>query len=182
MELEERVKALEAEVNALKTDIQQTLRDIQQTLPEKPVPANRWQKKAWVLSLLNLLVAVSLFSNIYLYLPENSPFNLSPAVAGWLRAFWIGLAFVWLILQLYPLALLLEQEDRQWQGVVWRNASAYLVARPGTVVLITLAVLLVAVVESVFPAVWFVVAVALLVVVIALGLQSVINLLRASTR
>ena len=181
MELEDRVKTLELEVNTLKTDIQQTLRDIQQTLPEKTAPVNRWQKKAWVLSLLNMLVAVSLFTNIYLYLPENSPFNLSPAVAGWLRAFWIALAFVWLILQLYPLALLLEQEDRQWQGVIWRNARAYLQARPGTLMLITLAVLLVAVIESIFPAVWFVVAVALLVVVIVLGLQSVINLLRTSS-
>ncbi len=182
MELDKRIEALELEVNALKTDIQQTLHDIQQTLPEKPAPVNRWQKKAWVLSLLNVLVAVSLFTNIYLYLPENSPFNLSQPVAGWLRAFWIALAFVWLILQLYPLALLLEQEDKQWQGVVWRNARAYLKARPGTLVVITLAVLLVAVVESIFPAVWFVVALSLLVVVIALGLQSVISVLRASSR
>jgi hypothetical protein len=125
---------------------------------------------------------VSLFTNIYLYLPVNSPFNLSPAVAGWLRAFWIALAFVWLILQLYPLALVLEQEDKQWQGVVWRNARAYLKARPGMLMLITLAVLLVAVVESIYPAVWFVVALAMLVLIIALGLQSVVNLLRTSTR
>lgn len=183
MELEDRIKALELEVNALKTDIQQTLRDIQQTLPEKPVPVSRWQRKAWVLSLLNMLLAMALFTNLYLYYPSDAPvFNLDPLLAAWLRAFWIALAFIWLMLQLYPLALLLEQEDQQWQGVVWRNARAYLKARPGTLVLITLGVLLVAIVNSVFPAIWIIITLAMLVATAALLAQTIVKLLHPQPR
>ncbi len=178
MELEERIDALEREVNALKTDIQQTLRDIQQTLPEKPAPVGGWQRKAWVLALLNMLLAMALFTNLYLYYPSASPFELDPILADWLRAFWIALAFIWLILQLYPLALLLEQEDQQWQGVVWRNAKAYLKARPGTLVLITLGVLLVSIVNSVFPALWIVITVVMLIAIGWLLTQTVMKLLR----
>ncbi|MBI5565045.1 MAG: hypothetical protein HY870_09125 [Chloroflexi bacterium] len=178
MELEERIKALELEVKALKSDIQQTLHDIQQTLPEKPVPVNRWQHKAWVLALLNMLLAMALFSNLYLYFPNDSPFDLNPVLAAWLRAFWIALAFIWLMLQLYPLALLLEQEDQQWQGVVWRNAKAYLKAHPGTLVLITLGVLLISIVNSVFPAIWIVITLVMLIATGWLLVQAVLKLLR----
>jgi hypothetical protein len=179
MELEDRVASLERDVHLLKEEIQRTLADIQATLPEKPATPARWQKKAWVLALLNMLLAMALFTNIYLYLPDNSPFNLNPAIATWLRAFWIVMAFIWLILQLYPLALLLEQEDQQWQGVVWRNARAYLRARPGMFALLTLLVLLVAIVDSIFPAVWFVIAFVLLIVAAAAATQAIFKLLRA---
>jgi hypothetical protein len=182
MELEDRVEALEHEVKILKTEIQQTLLDIRQTLPDKPAAPARWQKKAWVLALLNMLLAVSLFANIYLYLPDGSPFNLNPMLAAWLRAFWIAMAFMWLILQLYPLVLLLEQEDRQWQGIVWRNARAYLRARPGAIALSTLIVLLIAIVQSIFPVVWFVVVLLLLLGAAGLGVQWVLQLLRSSAR
>jgi hypothetical protein len=178
MELDKRIEALELEVNTLKLDIQQTLRDIQQTLPEKPAPVSRWQRKAWVLALLNMLLAMALFTNLYLYFPNDSPFNLSPVLAAWLRAFWIALAFIWLMLQLYPLALLLEQEDQQWQGVVWRNARAYLKARPGTLVIITLGVLLISLINSVFPAIWIVVTLAMLAATAGLLVQTVLKLLR----
>jgi hypothetical protein len=182
MEQEERLAALEREVRLLKEEIQQTLIDIQQTLPDRPTPPARWQKKAWLLALLNILLAVALFTNIYLYLPENSPFTLNPTLATWLRAFWIAMAFMWLILQLYPLALLLEQDDQQWQGIVWRNARSYLRAKPGTIVLLTGVVLLVAIVESIFPAIWLVVAFSLLVVVAAMALQGLLKVFRAQSR
>ncbi len=181
MELEERVSALEREIKLLKQDIQTTLQAIQQTLPEKPAPTGRWQQKAWVLALLNILLAVALFTNIYLYLPEGSPFNLSPTLAAWLRAFWIAAAFMWLMLQLYPLALLLEQDDRQWQGVVWRNARSYFRARPGLMVGLTLIVLLIAVVNSIFPEMWFVLALILLVVMALVGAQHIISLFKTQS-
>ncbi len=181
MEMEERLEALEHEVKTLKTEIHQTLLDIQSGLPDKPASPARWQKKAWVLALLNILLAVALFTNIYLYLPENSPFNLNPTLSGWLRAFWIAMAFIWLILQLYPLALLLEQDDAQWQGIVWRNVTAYLRVRPGFVVTLTLIVLLIAIVNSLFPAMWFIVALVLLVVAIVIVIQRALGLIRKST-
>ncbi len=179
MDQEERLAALEREVRLLKEEIQQTLVDIQQTLPDRPAAPNRWQKKAWVLALLNILLAVALFTNIYLYLPENSPFVLNPTLATWLRAFWIAMAFMWLILQLYPLALLLEQDDRQWQGIVWRNVGSYLRAKPGTIVLMTGVVLLVAIIESIFPAIWLMLAFVLLIVVAGLAVQGFVNAIRA---
>ena len=122
MELEPRVEKLEREVETLRSDIEGTLIAIRESLPEKPTVASRWQKKAWVMALINILMAVALFTNVYLYLPGTLPFAIEPTLLFWLRAFWVALAFIWLLLQMYPLALLLEQEDQQWQGVVWRSA------------------------------------------------------------
>lgn len=181
MELEERIAALEQEVNILKQDIQETLLAIQQALPEKPAPT-RWQKKAWLLALLNILLAVALFTNIYMYLPEESPLGLNPTLLAWLRAFWIAVAFMWLILQLYPLALLLEQDDQQWQGVMARNVRSYFRARPGLVVGLTLIVLLIAIVNSIFPQMWFILALALLLAVAIMAGQHIVSLFRAQPR
>jgi hypothetical protein len=178
MELEQRVEALELEVKTLENEIHRTLVEIQATLPEKPVNPARWQRKAWVLALLNMLVAVTLFTNIYLYIPGSAPFYIDPALAAWLRAFWIAVAFMWLLLQMYPLAMLLEQEDRQWQGIVWRNATGYLNAHPGLILGLTLAVLGVALVNSVFPALWFVVGLVLLIIVGAVAAQRLVELYR----
>jgi hypothetical protein len=182
MELEQRLEALEREVKALENDIQKTLVDIQQSLPEKPVAPGRWQRKAWVLALLNLLVAVTLFTNIYFYLPGNAPFEINPTLAAWLRALWVAMAFMWLILQLYPLALLLEQEDAQWQGVVWRNATGYLRTHPGIVLGLTLAVLVIAIVNTVMPAAWLVMALALMVGVAGVVIRYMLELYQERAR
>lgn len=164
MDYEQRIEALEHEVRILKNEIQQTLVEIRETLPEKPASTTRWQKQAWVLALLNLLVAVALFTNIYLYIPGSLPFDLSDTLAAWLRAFWVAIAFIWLLLQMYPLALLLEQEDRQRRRVAWRSVAAYLWARPGSVVALTLVVLIVSIINAVIPAAWLGVALILLLI------------------
>ncbi len=121
------------------------------------------------MALLNMLVAVTLFTNIYLYIPTVSPFALSPLLRSWLHAFWIALAFIWLLLQMYPLALLLEQENQQWQGLVWRNTVAFIRAHPGLMLGLTLVVLVMALLNAVFPAVWFVVGLVLLAAVVGVG-------------
>ncbi len=175
MDLERRVEALEQDVKTLKLDIQQTLVDIQASLPEKPASSVHWEKRAWVLALLNILIAVALFTNIYFYVPGNAPLNLSPTLTEWFRALWIALAFIWLLLQMYPLAMLLEQEDRQWQGVVWRNTTQFVRARPTSIVLLTVGVLVVALVNTIVPALWLVVALALLVAVISIAVRSLID-------
>ncbi|CAG0947819.1 hypothetical protein ANRL1_04587 [Anaerolineae bacterium] len=161
-QMEERIQKLEHEIKTLKFEIQKTLVEIQKTLPEKPVTAARWQKKAWVLALVNMLIAIVLFSNIYLYIPGSLPFALDATAATYLRAFWIALAFVWLILQMYPLALLLEQQDPAWQELAWHNAVGFFRDRPDVLVLLTGIVLLVGIVNTFVPAAWLVLALVLL--------------------
>ncbi|HLF26147.1 MAG TPA: hypothetical protein VJG32_07415 [Anaerolineae bacterium] len=182
MELEQRIEALEHEMRILKNDIQRTLLDIQRSLPEKPAAPNRWQKKAWVLALLNILIAVSLFTNIYLYIPGNLAVPIDAALAPWLRGFWIAVALIWLLLQMYPLALLLEEEDKQWQGVIQRNAAKFFRARPSFVVALTAAVLIISIVNLVIPLAWLILALALLVLVGIMGIRYLMETRREQAR
>jgi hypothetical protein len=179
MDTDQRVEVLEQELKRLKSEIQVTLAAIQQNLPEPAPPPARWHKRAWSLALLNMLLAVALFTNIYFYLPGAAPFDIDPTLAGWLRAFWIAMAFIWLLLQLYPLALLLEQEDRQPQGVVWRNITSLVRTRPSFIVLLTLAVLIVSIINLVVPVVWLIVALILLIGVGGVALGQLFALRRA---
>lgn len=169
MELEQRIATLEAEMETLKNDIHQTLVEIQASLPERTVASGRWQKKAWVLALLNMLLAITLFSTAHFFAPGGMPTELDSTLAGWLRAFWLAMAFVWLLLQMYPLALLLEQEDPEWRGVAWRNATAMFRARPSLLVEVTLVLLVVAIVNVLIPAAWLVIGLALLAGVIGIA-------------
>ena len=179
MDTEQRIEKLEREVEMLRSKIEGTLLAIRESLPDKPTfAAARWQKKAWVLALINTLMAVALFTNIYLFLPGNLPFALDPALLFWLRAFWVALAFIWLLLQMYPLALLLEQEDQQWQGVVWHSASAFMRARPGIIVVLTMVVLIVGIVNTIVPVAWIIVALSLLVAVGSMALRDMLDLFR----
>lgn len=73
-QMEQKIIALEREIKTLKGEIQTTLVAIQKTLPEKSMTTARWQRKAWVLALVNMVIAVVLFSNVYLYLPGSLPF------------------------------------------------------------------------------------------------------------
>jgi hypothetical protein len=161
-QMQQRIEALELEIKILKGEIQRTLVEIQKNLPERSGSVARWQNKAWILAIVNMLIAIVLFSNIYLYVPGNLPLAMDPTIAVLLRAFWMALAFVWLILQLYPLALLLEQQDPEWQNLAWRNAVSLFRNRPDLLVLMTGVILLVALINSVIPAAWLLLAVILL--------------------
>ncbi len=181
MDVEERLVALEHEVKVLKGDIQKTLIEIQATLPERSA-APRWQKRAWILALLNVMLAVVLFANIYLYLPGNMPFAVDPKLEGWLRAGWISVAFIWLLLQMYPLVLLLGQEDSEWQNVGLRNATAFIKSNPGYTLMLTFAILIVALINTVVPAAWIIVALILLIAVGSMAAWSILELLRERMR
>ena len=164
MELEQRVETLEHELKILKGEIRGTLLDVQENLSEKPASPSRWRKRAWVLALLNLLLSIVLFTNIRFYTLDPAPGGGS-LLDPWLQAFWVALAFVWLLLQLYPLALLLDQEEPRARDAAWRNAGALFRSNPGLTLALTLVILVVAVVSVLFPSLWFVLTVALLAVV-----------------
>ena len=159
MDLEERVTKLEHEMSVLKTDIQGTLSQVQDSLAtESHSPSvMRWRQRAWVFSLVNVLLATVLFVNIRVYLPGEAGEVADPVLFGWLRALWVALAFVWLILQMYPLALLLEQEEDGLKGTSLRNALRLFKANPGFSILLTVIVLLVALASALIPQVWLVV-------------------------
>ncbi len=175
MELEARVAALEKQVAELNADIRLTLLEIEKSLPEKPEPQHNWNRTAWVLALVNLLLAVVLFGNIYLFYPVQEMWNISPTMLNWLRALWLVIAFVWLLLQLYPLGLLLTQEQEDWKKVSWRNALKVAKIRPGLVLILTLFVLLSALINVIMPAAWLIVTLILLVVIASLAVRSVFD-------
>jgi len=124
----------------------------------------RYFWKAWGLALLNILVAVILFTNIRFYTPANVPFDISPSVSQWIQAFFVGVALLWVIVQMYPLALLFEQEDQRLR-VALRNAAVLLITNPGFTIVLLLLLLIVAAISTAIPLLWFVVTLALFAVV-----------------
>ena len=111
---EQRVDRLEREVQIMRTEIQRTLLVVQDRLEGglSAPSGSEWQKTAWGLALLNMLLAITLFANIRFYALADLPLNIGPALGPWVRGFWLALACLWMILQMYPLVLLLEQEHR----------------------------------------------------------------------
>jgi uncharacterized membrane protein YesL len=124
----------------------------------------RYFWKAWGLALLNILAAIIVFTNIRFYTPGNAPFEIDPTLSFWIRALFFGTSLVWLIIQMYPLALLLEQEDRRLR-VALRNAAVLLVTNPGFTILLSLLLLVMAAISTAFPVLWFLITLALFAVV-----------------
>nr|HID12502.1 DUF624 domain-containing protein [Anaerolineae bacterium] len=120
--------------------------------------------KAWGLALLNVLVTIIALTNIRFYTPGYAPFELSSALSLWMRAFWMAVAFLWLILQMYPLALLLEQEDQRLR-VALRNATVLFITNPGFTFVLAVLLLIVAIISTLLSALWFFVTPALFAVV-----------------
>ena len=168
VELEQRVEGLEREVGVLKSEIRATLLEVQEELVREVGPTStdsaQWRKRAWVLALLNTLLAVTLFSTVRVY-ASGEPFGLDSWVMPWLRGFYVALTFVWLLLQLYPVALLLQEEDGASREIAWRNAGKAFASNPGLTLGVTVAVLGAAAISALFPPVWFAVVAVLLVVV-----------------
>ncbi len=177
MELERRVERLERNVDILKGEIGQTLLDMRESLSEKPVSPSRWHKRAWIVALLNVLLALTLFTNIRFYtLPP--PLDINPILVPWMRAFWVILAFLWLVLQMYPLALLLEQEGKRAREAAWRNAVRLFASNPGLTLALVLAVFVLAILSMLFPSLWFAVMAVLLVVACTNGMLYLLRLHR----
>jgi len=124
----------------------------------------RYFWKAWGLALLNILVVIIVVTNLWFYTPGNAPFEIHPTLGLWMRAFWVAVALLWLALQMYPLALLLEQEDQRLR-VALRNTAVIFIANPGFTLVLAALLLIVAVISALLSALWFLVTLALFAVV-----------------
>ena len=124
----------------------------------------RYFLRAWGLALLNILVLVIVITNIRFYAPGIVPFGISPNVSMWIQAVFVGTAVLWFIVQLYPMALLLEQDDQRLR-VALRNAAVLLIANPGFTVLLLLFLLILAAISTLLPPLWFLITLSLFAVV-----------------
>ena len=167
MDLEQRVERLERENLVLKSDIRETLLEVHQELSRESSPTTspeHWRKRGWMLALLNTLLAIILFSTVRVY-ASGEPFGLAQWLVPWLRGFYVALTFVWLLLQLYPVALLLQEDDGDSRDIAWRNAGKAFASNPGLTLAVTVAVLGAAAISALFPPIWFGVVALLLIVV-----------------
>jgi len=119
----------------------------------------RYFWKAWGLALLNILVVVIVPINLRFYTPDIAPFEISPLLSTWLRGLFIAITLLWTIIQMYPMALLLEQEDQRLR-VALRNAAVLFIANPGFTIVLALLLLILAVVSVFLPVLWVLVTVA----------------------
>jgi uncharacterized membrane protein YesL len=134
----------------------------------------RYFLKAWGLALINILVAAIVLTNIWFYGPDVVPFNISETLTVWIRSIFVGLGFVWWCYQLYPMAMLLEQEDQRIR-LALRNSAILLIANPGATFVLGVLSLLVIALSLRFPPLMVLLALSLLAVVCN---QVVIHLLK----
>lgn len=107
--------------------------------------------KAWALAGINIGVIVTLVLNIWFYQPGRPPLNLGDTASLMIRAFWTSLLVIWAFLQMYPLALLMEQEDQRVR-LALRNALVLLAANPGFSLLLGLILVVLIAVSVLIPA------------------------------
>jgi uncharacterized membrane protein YesL len=141
----------------------------------------RYFWKAWGLALLNILVAAMIFANVRFYAPGTAPFDINPNLSLWIRALFVGTALLWLFIQMYPMALLLEQEDQRLR-VALRNAAVLLIANPGFTIVLLLLLLVVAAISTVLPVLWFLITLALFAVVCNKAVLHLLELFRERAR
>ena len=120
--------------------------------------------KAWGLALLNILVLIIVSTNLWFYVPGNTPFDLHPTLSLLMRSAWLAVAFLWLAAQMYPLALLLEQDDQRLRTIL-RNTAVIFIANPGFTLVLVVLLLIVVVISTLLPMMWLLVTPALFAVV-----------------
>jgi len=119
--------------------------------------------KSWALAGINIGVIVTLVLNIWFYQPGRPPLNLGDTASLMIRAFWTSLLVIWVFLQMYPLALLIEQEDQRIR-LALRNALVLLAANPGFTLLLGLLLLVIIAVSVVIPALLALISLAIVAV------------------
>ena len=121
----------------------------------------RYFLKAWALALLNILVILLVYTNVRFYSPGVAPFDINPQVAMWVDGAFVSVGALWVIAQMYPLAMLLEQEDQQLR-LVMRNTAVLFFANPGFTILLFVLLLLVAVLSTLLTLPWVLITLAFL--------------------
>ena len=120
--------------------------------------------KSWGLALVNIFVGLLLYSNFRFYNPETIPFDVNPLVILWVRDLFLVIGLLWIVAQMYPLALLIEQEDQRLR-VAFRNMAVLAITSPGFTIVLALLLLVFIVVSTAIPMLWFLVSVSLIAVV-----------------
>ncbi len=125
----------------------------------------RYFWKSLGLALLNILVLTILLVNVWFYAPSNNPFNLDSGISLIIQMFFLLLTAFWLVYQMYPMALILEQEDQRLR-IALRNAGGLLLTRPGFSILLALALGIVIAIST-YPLVvpWFLLTLSFIAVV-----------------
>jgi uncharacterized membrane protein YesL len=113
----------------------------------------RYFWKAWGLALLNILVAIIVLTNLRFYAQDVVPLDISPTVSLWIRSFFVATAALWLITQIYTMALLLEQEDQRLR-LALRNAVVLFIANPGFTIVLALLLLILTAISTLIPVLW----------------------------
>jgi len=124
----------------------------------------RYFWKAWGLALVNILVVVTLLVNIWFYAQENTPFAINENVSLLIQAFFVMASAMWLLYQMYPLAMLLEQENQQLR-LALRNAAAVFLTNPLFSLVLGLWLLIMVIISTFLPLLWLLVTPALFAVV-----------------
>ena len=124
----------------------------------------RYFWKAWGLALLHVLVIIILLTNIWFYGREDTPFTISETVRVWIQAFFAVAGALWMLYQMYPLAMLLEQEDQRLRMTL-RNAAILFLTNPTFTIVLGLLLLVVTAISTFLPMLWLSVTLALIAVV-----------------
>jgi len=124
----------------------------------------RYFFKAWGLALLNILVYATAITNVRFYTQGIAPFEISDTASTWIGGFFTAVAVLWTMLQLYPMAALLEQKDQRLR-VALRNSVVLFVGNPGFSIVLFILLLLIAAISTFFAAPWALITLAIFSVV-----------------
>jgi hypothetical protein len=119
----------------------------------------RYFLKAWALALLNVLVILMVITNVRFYTPDVAPFNISSNASAWIRGIFISLGFLWVAAQMYPLAMLLEQEDQRLR-VALRNTAVLFFTNPGFTIVLFILLAVIAVISTLLTIPWILITLA----------------------
>jgi uncharacterized membrane protein YesL len=123
----------------------------------------RYFGKAWALAGINIGVIATLGLNIWFYQAGRPPLNLGDTVSLMIRAFWTSLLVIWVFLQMYPMALLIEQEDQRIR-LALRNSLILLAGHPGFSLLFGVLLLVLIAASTVIPALLALISLAIVAV------------------
>jgi hypothetical protein len=124
----------------------------------------RYFWKSLVLAFVNILMLAILGANVWFYAPGNNPWGLDPGLSMAIQIFFVVMIGLWLLYQMYPLAMLLEQTDQRLR-TAFRNAGVLLITRPGFAILIGLALAVAIAISTYFIVLWFLITLSLTAVV-----------------